>query len=160
MEKVKKRDLLSLWNILERLKIVKEKRISYFIAKNRLEIKNEIEALQEAQMPSELFKLYDEKRAALAERMADRVEGTTTPMTKDGQYIITHNRDDFDEELTELKDKFKKAIDERKTQIEIFNELLEEETEFKGYSITLENLPDNIEAYVIEVLLKIGLIDE
>jgi hypothetical protein len=159
--KTKKGDLLSLWYVLDVLKTKKVNvKFSYFIAKNKLAIRDEINALNEVRAVSETYKLYDGKRGSLAEEMADRVEGTNNPVTRDGQYIITHRKEEFETKLSLLKDEFREAIDERKGQLEKFGELLNEEVEFDGYRILLDSLPQDIEPSVIEVLLSTGLIIE
>jgi len=159
--KTKKGDLLNLWYILEGLKHQKQNvKFSYFVAKNKLAIKGEFDALNEAQDASEAFKLYDTKRAELAAGMADKIPGTDQPMTANGQYVIKEKKDDFEKSLDELKEQYKTVIEDRQKQLDAFKELLDEETEFKGHAIKLENLPGDIEPTIIEGLLAVDLILE
>jgi len=159
--KAKKSDLLNLWYILESLKHQKQNtKFSYFLAKNKIAIKNEVDALNEASEASEAFKLYDQKRADLAASMADKVKETDEPMTSNGQYVIKEKKEDFEKGLEALKVEFKDCIDERTTQIEAFAEILKEEADFNGHSIKLDNLPADIEPAVMEGLLNVELVTD
>lgn len=159
--KVKKGDLLNLWYILEGLKHKKQNvKFSYFVAKNKLAIKGEVEALNEAQEAPEAFQLYDSKRAELAQSMADRIGDTDQPLTQNGQYVITKNKAEFEKQLAKLKEEFKKPLEDRQAQIEAFKEILDEEVEFKGHAIRLDNLPVDVEPAVMEGLLNVNLVVE
>lgn len=159
--KVKKGDLLLLWHVLESMKNKKSNvKFSYFAAKNKMALQGEVDALNEAQEASEPFKSYDQKRAELAANMADRIGDTEQPMTQNGQYVITENKEKFDAELEKLKKTYAEVIAEREKQIETFKDLLDEETDFKGHAIELENLPTELEPVVMESLIKTGLISE
>ena len=157
--KTKKGDLLNLWYILEGMKHQKQNvKFSYFVAKNKISIKGEFEALNEAQEAPETFKLYDTKRADLAAELADRIPETEEPMTKNGQYVIELNKKKFDKQLDKLKEDYGEVIKQREEQVESFKELLDEETEFKGHKIKFGDIPDTIEPSVMEVLLLTGLV--
>lgn len=159
--KVKRGDLFVLWHVLEGLKMkVVNAKFSYFVAINRKRIKSEIEALNEAKEASEAFKAYDEKRALLAQNMADKDPSTKQPIIKNGQYSMEENKKEFDLKLESLKNQFAEVIEERNKQIDSFKELLDEEVEFKGHSISLSNLPDDIDPTTMEVFLTTNLIIE
>ena len=159
--KAKKGDLLNLWYILEGLKHTKQNvKFSYFVAKNKIAIKNEVDALNEASEAPEAFKLYDTKRADLAAEMADRIPESDDPMTNNGQYVIKENKEKFDKQLAELKEEFKTVIADREKQVEAFKELLDEDVEFKGHAIALDNLPQDVEPSIVEGLLAAELILE
>jgi len=159
--KVKKGDLLNLWYIFEGMKHQKQSvKFSYFVAKNKIKLKGEVDALNEAQTASETFKAYDQSRANLAAEMADRIPGTTDPLINDGQYVINERKEEFDKQLDELKEKFKDAIEEREQQLESIKELLDEEKEFDGHKIHMDEIPDSIEPGVMEAFIVADLIME
>ena len=133
-------------------------KFSYFVAKNKIAIKNEVDALNEASEASDDFKAYDQKRADMAAAMADRISGTEEPLTENGQYVIKEKKGDFDKGLEALKVEFTECIDERTKQIESFSEILKEEIDFNGHSIKLDNLPSDIEPGIMEGLLNVDLI--
>jgi len=159
--KTKKGDLLNLWYILEGMKHQKQNvKFSYFVAKNKIAIKGEFDALNEAQEAPETFKLYDTKRADLAAEMADRIPDTEEPMTDNGQYVIKENKEKFDKQLAGLKEEFEEVIKQRDEQVEAFKDLLDEEVEFKGHKIKFGDIPDSIEPSIMEVLLLTDLVFE
>lgn len=159
--KIQRGKLLSLWYTLEGFQNQKKDvKFSYFIAKNKISIKGEIDAITAAQEPSEKFKDFDNQRGTLAKEMADRVPGTDDPIIEGNQYKIEINKIKFERQLTKLRTKFQTAITEREKQIEAFNTLLTEEIEFEGYPIELGSLPNQIEPSVMEVLIEAELIKE
>lgn len=159
--KAKKGDLLNLWYIFEGMKHQKQSvKFSYFVAKNKVLLKGEVDALNEAQAASEAFKAYDQKRADLAAEMADRIPGTDQPMVNDGQYVIKERKEEFDKQLEEIKTQFKDVIEERTKQLESIRELLDEEVKFDGYKIQMDNIPDSIEPNIMEAFIVTDLIME
>jgi len=159
--KIKKREVLNLWYVFESFKKKKTSvKFSYFVAKNKIKIKDEVDALNEVQQISDEFKLYDKERADLAAKMADRKEGTDKPIIDNNQYIITKNKEKFDTELNNLKIRYSKTIKKREDQISNLNDILEETIEFKGYKIRLENIPETIEPSIIEMFVITDLIVE
>jgi ADP-heptose:LPS heptosyltransferase len=159
--KAKKGDLLVLWHVLEGMKHKKQNvKFSYFVAKNKIAIKQEVDALNEVSEASDAFKLYDTKRADLAAELADKLPDGVTPMTNNGQYVIKEKKEEFDKKLAELKEEFGASVKEREDQIKAFKDILEEEVEFKGHGIKIENLPSDVEPSVMEALLNTDLIIE
>ncbi len=96
--KIKKRDLLNLYNAISELEgrpfSVK---FSYFIAKNKVAMRDEISALDIAKRATDEFKSYDGERAKLAQKFADKNEdgsidlyfGPTAPQGKESNWIET-----------------------------------------------------------------------
>lgn len=160
MKKVKRIDLLNLWHALEKIKSRKANiKFSYFVAKNRLNLKNEIEAINETQEAPEAFKAFDKERGALAEKYSDK-DLNGKAIIKDNQYVITEKRGEFDKELEKIRKKYKKVVEERETQLEKLREFLNEVIDFEGYKIELDNLPPDLEPFLVETLLITDLIKE
>lgn len=155
----KKGDLLNLWYIFEGLKHQKQNvKFSYFVAKNKIKLKGEVDALNEAQEAPETFQAYDTKRAGLAAEMADRIPQTEEPMTDNGQYVIKERKEEFDKALAELKEQFDEVIKAREEQVEKFKELLDEEVNLDGHKIKLEDIPQEIEPTILEAFIVADLI--
>jgi len=158
--KLKKRDLLRLNNAIAAIEGRSySRKFGYFIAKTKLEIKDEVLIMQEFKAPSESFKAYDTKRSELARDHADR-NSDGSPKIQNQEFLITVKMDQFQEALANLKEEYKEVIEEREQQIKEFEEILDEETKFDGTKIDLKDIPDDIEPVVIEVLLSAGLISE
>jgi hypothetical protein len=157
--KVKRVDILNLWHALENLKGKKGNiHFSYFIAKNRLKIKDEIDSINEAQDSSDEFKEYDKKRSALAESFAEK-GNDGKPVIKNNQYVI-QDREKFEKELDKVKSKYKKVISEREEQLQKLRGFLDEDIDFVGHKIELGYLPPDIEPLFLEVMMVVDLIVE
>jgi hypothetical protein len=155
-----KGDVLNLWIVLENFKpSVPNAQFSYFVVKNKRAIKDEVDSLNEAQEPSEAFKEYDQKRAELAMKFADK-DSKGNPITQANQYKIEAEKDKFDKELIKLKKKYAKALEEREEQAKTFSKLLSEEIEFDGYQIDLGMLPPDTDVVTMEILFNTGLIKD
>lgn len=158
--KVTRRELAELWKLIEHHRQIKYTvKVSYFMAKNRKRIQPEIEALEEAIEPTEAFKQYDKARSNLAKFYADK-DTNDRPIIQNSNYVIKAQLNEFNTELEVLKTTHKDTITKRKQQIEDYNKLLDEEVEFDGYSINLEELPKEIEPIFIECLMDMGLLIE
>ena len=119
-----KRDLVSLHNAIVALEGRQfNVKFSYFIAKNKIFIKDEIEALNEAKKPPVGFVAYDNKRVELARKYADRDQNGNVKI-EDNNFVITENFDKFRVELEKLKEKYKDPIAEYEAQIKEFEDLL------------------------------------
>ncbi len=159
--KTSKSNILNLWQVIETLQGQKKNVIfSYFIAKNKIAIKGEVDALNEARKASDPFVEFERERVQIAQSMADKIPGTDKPMIEGNQYVIKENAGKFAEEMETLRNKFKDAIAEREIQMEAFNKILEDDVELDSYKIKFTDLPENIEPSIIEVLLNCDIIEE
>jgi hypothetical protein len=157
---MKKSTVLKLWKVFGQLEGLKhDVRFSYFLAKNKRDIKAEIEMMEEAQKPSVAFMEYENNRVRLAQGMADKdVNGS--PKIYNGQYIINDKKDDFEKEMKKLKTKFKKAVIDREQQVKEYNDMLDDNINLSLTKININRLPSQIEASVLEVFLEASLIDD
>jgi len=157
---MKKRDLISLNNALSALEgrqfAVK---FSYFMAKNKVMIKDEFAALDEVRKPSAEYVAFDTKRAEMAMEFADKDEAGK-PKIENNNFIITEKVDEFRKALDALKEKNSKVISAYEKQIKDFEELLDEEINFQGPKIDLKDIPPTIESSFLEVLITADLLIE
>jgi len=157
---MKKRDLMRLHNgisVLEGRQF--SVKFSYFIAKNKVNMRDEISALEEARKVSEKFKEFDTERAKLAHQYADKNEDGTAKI-QDNSFVITANVDVFQEELALLKTKHSVEIEKRENQIKEYNAILDDTIDFKGTKIGFKDIPPTIEPSMLEVLILADLIIE
>lgn len=158
--KAKKSDILKVYSVLEQLSQGSHNiKFSYFVAKNKRVLKDEVELLKEFAMPPEKYQEYDSRRAKLAESMAD-VDHTGRPVIQNNTYVITKNKEEFEQKLTALKEEYENAIKEFDEKIGQYKDLLKEEIEFTGHAIMLRDLPEKIEPAVIELFMDAGLLLE
>jgi len=157
---MKKRDLLKLNGALTSIEgrpfSVK---FSYFIAKNKVMIKNEFNILEEIRKPSEKYMEYDRKRAELASELADR-DDKGQPKIENNNFVIIENFDKFKEMLESMKKTYSKAIKEQEQKMKDFEALLNENIDYCGPKIDFKDIPETIEPSVLEVLITTDLIIE
>jgi len=156
--KIKKRDLLRLYNAISLLEgrpfSVK---FSYFIAKNKVAMRDEISALDVAKKVTDGFKSFDNERAKLAQKFADKNEDGSAKI-QHNSFVITTNADLFQEELSILREEHADIITDREKQIEEFENLLDEDVDFKGLKLDFKDIPESIEPSMLEPLILADLI--
>lgn len=158
--KAKKSDILKVYSVLEQLsKGVHPVKFSYFIAKNKKVLKDEIEILKEFATPPEKYQEYDARRAELAKSLAD-TDHTGRPVVQNNTYIITQHKERFEKKLATLKDEYEETIKEFDEKFGQYKDLLEEVMEFNGHAIKVDDLPEKIEPSVIELFMDTGLLIE
>ncbi|MCK5611917.1 hypothetical protein KAR91_59150 [Candidatus Pacearchaeota archaeon] len=159
--KIKKGDLLRLHNAITLLEGRQYSvKFSYGIAKNKVVIRDEITALEEARKSSEAFNEYENKRVTLAREYADKDENGS-PKIQDNSFVLTTNKELFEKEFEELKDQYKDELVEREKQIKDFEELLEETVDdYEGMKINFKDIPENIDPTIMECFIIADLIIE
>lgn len=155
---MKNRDVL---NLHEALTSIEGRRFSvkfgYFVAKNKVMIKNEYSALDEARKADPKFTEFDTKRATLAAESADKDE-SGQPKIENNNFIIIENFEEFRKALDALKEEYADAIKDQEKKVEDFEVLLEEKVEYKGPKIDLKDIPEQIEPSILENLITADLI--
>jgi hypothetical protein len=158
--KIQNRVLLELWNVLDRLNNKEHPvKFSYFIAKNRSRIKDNVDILMNLSRPTDDYLKYDTERVKLAKKFSDK-DKNGKPIVENNQYILTENQSKFDIELEELQGKYTEEIDKAKKRNAEFNKLLDEEVEIDEFKISIDKLPEKIEARILELFMICGLILE
>lgn len=158
---MKNRDILSLYRALTAMESRQSTvKFSYFVAKNKVMLKDDYNILEAAGKPSERFTEFDTKRAKLAQELADKDEKKQAKI-ENGNFVIIENVEKFKKDLDKLKKKYAAAIKEQEEKFKEFNSLLDEETEYKaGPKIALKHIPEQIEPAILEILIIADLIEE
>jgi len=159
---MKRRTLLDLWNTIMKLEEFKSNiKFSYFIARNKMLLKKEIELLMEVQKPSDDFLAFDNKRVLLLQKYADKDKnGKTQFCTQSNQYFLTTNREQFEEEFSKLREEYKDVLDIRDKQMKTFSEMVEEDIQVQLMKIKLSHLPTEIEPVVLNVFMEADLVED
>jgi len=159
--KIKKRDLLKFADVIRGYENLKySTKFSYFVTKNKLACRDEIEALDEARKPDQKFLDFELERVKTAQEYAEK-NPDGSPVVRNGAFIISaDNQDKFDKDMTKLRKSNKSILEARDKQIEDFEKLLLEDTEFNGTKIKLGELPPQIEPSLLEVFVILDLIVE
>jgi len=142
---MKKQDVLQLFNGLQAVSNLPGAKWSYAVAKNMVKLRPEVEALQKALTPDQEFIEYDKKRQELAEKYAVKKDGMPKKVKVGNieEYLIA-DKDKFNKELFKLQETYKKALDERKKQVDDFIEILEEKIEVELHMVDSEYIPEGI----------------
>jgi len=157
---MKKRDLISLYNAF--IKVEGKPfsvKFSYFVAKNKVLLKDEITALEEAGKPDPKFSEFDAERVKLASDVADRDENGR-PKVQNNNFTITEKVDEFRKGLDALREKYSKTIIDQEKSVKEFEDILNEDFNYKGTKIDFKNIPDEIEPSFLEILIVADLIIE
>ena len=157
---MKNRDLLNLYNVLKKIEgrqfTVK---FSYFVAKNKIALQNELEILDQVKKPSPDYIEYDTKRAKLAFEYADKTE-QGKPRIENSNFIITERVDEFKTELDKLKEEYAKMIAEQDKKVKEFESVLDEDVKFDGVKVEMKDIPETIEPSILETFLQTNMIIE
>jgi len=157
---MKNRDLLNLYNALKTIEgrqfTVK---FSYFVAKNKIALKNDLEILDSVKKPTPEYIEYDTKRAKLAFEYSDKTDDGK-PRIENNNFIITEKVDEFKTELDKLKEEYSKSIDEQEQKVKDFENLLDNEVQFTGIKIDMKDVPETIEPAILEILLETNMVIE
>ena len=158
---MKNRDLLNLHRALTSIEGRKSTvKFSYFVAKNKIMIKDDYSVLEVAGKPSEKFTEFDSKRASLAQELAEKDEKGQSKI-ENGNFVIIENIDKFKKDLDKLKSEYEDAIKEQEKRFKEFEVLLDEDIEYtSGPKIALEDIPEPIEPSILEILIVSDLIKE
>ena len=158
--KVKRRDLITIWAVLDSLKGTKTNiRTTYTIARNRNLIQSEIEAIQEATKLSGSLLEYETKRIDLCQKWCEK-DGSGQSIIDSGNFVFTiDNRKKFEGELIELQNLVPEMVELKKTQDQQIEALLEGEVSIDLVQFDLSALPDDLMSVIqVEALDKCGLI--
>jgi hypothetical protein len=137
---VKRKDLIILHMVLEKLSDISNTKFAYFIMKNMKILKPEIDIIRELNQTSPAYLEYENKRLHLCQEFSKKDEDGN-PVIKDNSYDI-ENTEDFNSKLGELQAQYKDVIAvKHKKDLEL-TEFLMEECDLNFYKIKLENLPE------------------
>lgn len=124
------RQLLNLYRGLENVKEIRGSRFAVLVGKNMKEIKQILQPIEEAAVPSPSFQ-------TVSIQMRDLMEA------------------EDQEAMEQLEKEHKDLIDERKQQMASVETMLENDIELKLHAIREDQLPDDITGEQVEKILEI-----
>lgn len=156
MEKLKNKEVLSLYYALASLGTLKGVKFNYVVDRNRKRLRKIVESLEEQNKFSPEYEEYDKERVKINEDFSEKnADGSLKMVTHQSvtRYIIdSTRREEFDKLQAELKGKYKKANEEREEQVKEFKKLLEEESDFVPYPLEVNCIPDDITGSQFEII--------
>ena len=139
---MKRRDLYTHLQSLETVKDLKGVKFAYSIIKNKKKIEEEIKLFEEVIKPSSAYEEYERKRIVLCEIHAEKdTEGR--PVVVGDKYKLI-DIDIFNAELEKLKGGYQDIIEERISQINEYNKVLDEDIDIDILKINFNDLPSDI----------------
>jgi len=129
-------------------------RFAYGLAKNKKLLTDEVEAMRAGVKPSDELLRFDSERVELCRKHAEK-DDKGEPKQLNGEFVGLGNHPLFSKELKVLQEKYKDAIETNKKQIESFNKMLTEDTEFECWELKTTDIPDNVTADQLEPLMPI-----
>jgi len=142
-----KKQLLDFERSLRDVSKLKGVKFAYAVSKNHKALITEIEALKEAEKPSDDFIEYESKRRSLCEEYSEK-DKENNPIILNGNYKIIDSIK-FETEFKKLHEQNKIVIDNRKKQMKEFNDLLLESVDIKIHKVKIEDLPEDLTAIQI-----------
>ena len=143
---IKRFRLLDIWEVFRELSHNKQDKVgAYYIGKNMKKMEEEVILLTEAARPSKEYEVFEKAKEKLQKKMAKKNKDGTPMMEVIGPgraRFIMENREEFEIELTKLKEKHKKAIDAEAKGQEEYEALLQTELELGIYPIQYNWIPN------------------
>jgi hypothetical protein len=143
---MKRKDFGSAINALDGVSELKGVKFAFSVLKNRKKLEAQVEEdkpiFEEILKPSEGFKEYEEKRIQLCELNSVKDENGKAVTEGDRYKILDLKK--FNEELSELTIEYQAAVEDRKKQIEEYNNLMEEDMLIDFQKLGFNDLPADI----------------
>jgi len=139
---MKRKDLYVNLQSLETVKDLKGVKFSYSILKNKRKFEEEIKLFEEVIKPNPAYEEYERKRITLCEVHSEKND-EGKPIILNDKYKLV-DMDLFNGELEVLKTSYLDVINERISQINEYNLILEEEVTIEMAKISFIDLPLDI----------------
>jgi len=143
---MKRKDFGLAMNALDSVSELKGVKFAFTVLKNRKKLEAQIEEdktiFETILTPSEGFKEYEEKRIALCESSSEQDEEGKAKTEGDKYVILDMNK--FNADLASLTEEFQVSVDDRKNQIEEYNNLMEEDMPIEFITLGIDNLPEDL----------------
>jgi hypothetical protein len=157
MLKIKRSEVIPIWNTLYKLKNVGDKSLTFYIQRNLIFLEDEVKsivALQESGTPSEKYIEYDTKRLELGRYYSTKDENGE-PTFKDLKFIFTEkNQKAWNDAFRDLTTEYKDIIIEQDKTVNELNRLLIEEIEIEFQKIPFVLIPEEINYSEISKIVK------
>ena len=128
-------------------------KFSYFLIKNIKLIESEIVKLNEIIKPPEDFLAFEKERLLVCKNFAKKDENDQ-PIINNDEFLI-ENFEEFNKNLEPVKKKFEQVLMQRQSQIDIYNNMLDEELELELVHVGPDDLPSGITSNELEDIYPI-----
>lgn len=137
-------DVLNLEQSIDVLSEVKHMQFAYALMKNKKIIETERELLNQGLIPIESYKEFVDKVTALTKEYCDLKDKPDVLTKKSLTFIEGKDAQEFFDKLDSLHEEYKSAIQERRKQLNDYNQFLQTDVDINLYKIKESNLPEGL----------------
>ena len=161
--KLKRIELVSLNHVLSKLSQNtqdSDKRFNYMVIKNLETFKVEIECIKKVQQDNPKFAEFQSKVQQVGIDCSDKdKDGNPILQTINNvqTYVINERKQEADKVIGDLKVEYKEAIDQRQTELEQINQLMEEDVEVEVVKCSWLYLPNSLninDQKILKLIIK------
>jgi len=151
---MKNKELFTLVNAIRIVGKYEGLKFAYAMARNLRKVETEIEIFNTILKPSKELTECEMKRIEICVKYADK-ENNQPKMVNNNYIIGDKNKKEFDKEITKLRKDYKKTLDRQTKNIEDYNKLMEEESDFIPYKVLIEDVPKEITGNELKGILEL-----
>lgn len=152
----KKHEVLSINDVLNSLKGAYSPRVKYWISKNKKILSTEVKSLEEARESNSTdFKEFSKSQSDLLRECLEFGADDQPVAQGHGYKLLPGKAEHYKAEAKRLEEKHSMGLSERKKEIEVYNALLDEETEVDVYLLDNSEIPDSIDQASYDVLFPL-----
>lgn len=154
---VEKQDLLLMYKTFSELKVKYNKKLTYAISYTKKSISDEANALIESLAPSDSYSEYEAKKNATIDKYAEKDDKGALIVSPQGNAIKINPElaKEFKDVIAELDIEYKSIQEERKVDIEKFNNTLKEVVTVEVEMVEWDDIPEDIDQSLMDALLPI-----
>jgi hypothetical protein len=155
MIKVKRNDVVAIWNFLYKLKEASDKALTFYVVRNLAFLEDEVKSitsLQESTKPSEEYIEFDTKRMELNKKHA-KTDANGEPIIRNNVFIFK-DPEAWREDFNKLTTEYVEVITEQDKTINEYQQLMAEEIELPFKKIPYTLLPDTVNYDEVKLIIK------
>lgn len=160
--KTTNREVITMWNTINHLQDMglMGAKYKYWLSINKKNIetvKSSIEEISKEMPPVEGFKAFSDHRIQLCKEI-ELIEGQKILhkeiLPNGNETYKIDNNEKFEEQLAPLKEEYADAIEANSKREKEINDLLDQEVEVKMFVLNVDNLPDEVPEFAVDVLIN------
>jgi len=156
---ITRRELLELWNGLPLLANLKGFKLGYAVARTKIKLRPEVEALDESIKPGEEFKEFEAKRMELCNKHAQK-DPKGKAITENSQFVFGDNMEAFQKEMIPLNQEYEQVIKDQMQKVEDYNSALKDMITVEVHTVTEADISTDPEPTVAQMEVLYHLLQE
>jgi nucleoid-associated protein YejK len=153
---LKKYEILSINDVLNNLKGAYSPKVKYWISKNKKILADEVKSLESAkESESEDFKAFSKEQTELLKSCIEYDKDGQPVLVGTGYKIASDRIEQYKEGMKALEELHSVGLEERRTEIDALNLLLQEETDIDAYLLDSAEIPESIDQSTYDILFPL-----